>query len=204
VFIPTVINYNVTENLKEIQDDAKTAHIKADEAKNLAFKIHDDVDKVKHIPKELDTLKQSFIGFETDVIQAKEDSKEAVRNAKSANDKATKVEIMISTLNDISKIKDLDASFLLYNESPFETLKTYLEEIHLNLSNCSELYNDPIIKDVLRQLSLKLHLLSISGFIKNPQVFTLLNQFALELSNKISIPFSTESYNEAIQLSIVR
>ena len=120
--------------------------------------------------------------------------------ANNANLKATKVEKLISTLNDVSKIKDLDASFLLYNNRPFETLKSYLSEIHTNLSNCSDVCSDPIIKDVLRQLSLRIHLLSISGFIKNPRIFELLNQFALDLSNKIGQPLTVESYNEAIGL----
>lgn len=132
--------------------------------------------------------------------EAKVSSIEALGVANVANIKATKAEKLIPTLNDMSKIKDLDASFLLYNDRPFETLRSYLTEIHTNLSNCSDLYNDPIIKDVLRQLSLRIHLLSISGFIKNPYTFELLNQFALDLSNRIGQPFTIKSYSEAIAL----
>jgi len=200
VFIPIVINYRAAEDIKEIKTGANLAHIKAEEAKALADNINTEVEKVKGVPEELNKLKSSFDGFEDDVKKAKKDSGEAIVNSKIANEKATKVEKLVSTLNDISKIKDIDASFLLYNDKPFETLKSYLLEIHTNLTNCSELCNEPIIKDVLRQLSLKLYLLSISGFIKNPKIFDLLNQFALELSNRITQPFTKESYNETISL----
>jgi hypothetical protein len=164
----------------------------------MASDVKLEIEKVKDVPKELAEIKGSFDGFKEEVKNAKKDSSEAKINANNANQKATKVEKLISTLNDISKIKDLDASFLLYNEKPFETLKSYLSEIHANLSKCSEIFNDPIIKDVLRQLSLRIHLLSISGFIKNPRIFELLNQFALELSNRIGQPFTVDSYNDAI------
>lgn len=135
-----------------------------------------------------------------EAVEAKVSSTEALRVANNANVKATKVEKLISTLNDVSKIKDLDASFLLYNDRPLETLKRYLSEIYTNLSNCSDLSNDPIIKDVLRQLSLRIHLLSISTFIQNPRIFELLNEFALDLSDRIGQPFTVETYNEAISL----
>jgi hypothetical protein len=207
VFIPIVINYKAFEDIKEIKTNADKAHIKAEQANSLATDVKIEINKVKHIPEELNDIKGSFNQFKQDVENAKKDSGEAKENANKANQnamkadqKATKVEKLISTLNDVSKIKDLDASFLLYNDRPFEVLKSYLAEIHTNLSNCSDLCNEPIIKDVLRQLSLRIHLLSISGFIKNPRIFELLNQFALDLSNRIGQPLTVETYNEAIGL----
>ena len=198
--IPLFYNYKNNEDLKKIKEDAGEAKDKSEKAHNLIETHREDLAKVKEVSKDLATIKTDFDGFKNEVATAKISSKEALGVANSANIKATKVEKLISTLNDVSKIKDLDASFLLYNHKPFETLKSYLTEIHTNLSNCSDLCNDPIIKDVLRQLSLRIHLLSISGFIKNPRIFELLNQFALDLSNRIVQPFTVESYNEAIGL----
>ncbi|MCC5930786.1 MAG: hypothetical protein JJU28_16195 [Cyclobacteriaceae bacterium] len=198
--IPLFYNYKNNEDLKWIKDDAGEAKKKSENAHNLIEKHREDLAKVKEVSKDLVTIKTDFDGFKNEVTTAKESSTEALGVANNANSRATKVEKLISTLNDVSKIKDLDASFLLYNDNPFETLKSYLTEIHTNLSNCSDLCNEPIIKDVLRQLSLRLHLLSISGFIKNPHIFELLNQFALDLSNRIGQPFTFESYNEAIAL----
>ena len=198
--IPLFYNYKNNEDLKKIKEDAGEAKEKSEKAHNLIETHREDLEKVKEVSKDLASIKSDFDGFKNEVTTAKISSTEALGVANNANLKATKVEKLISTLNDVSKIKDLDASFLLYNNRPFETLKSYLSEIHTNLSNCSDLCSDPIIKDVLRQLSLRIHLLSISGFIKNPRIFELLNQFALDLSNKIGQPLTVESYNEAIGL----
>jgi hypothetical protein len=198
--IPLFYNYKNNEDLKKIKEEAGEAKDKSEKAHTLIETHSEDLAKVKEVSKDLATIKTDFDGFKNEVETAKVSSKEALGVANNANVKATKVEKLISTLNDVSKIKDLDASFLLYNDRPFETLKSYLTEIHANLSNCSDLCNDPIIKDVLRQLSLRIHLLSISGFIKNPRIFELLNQFSLDLSNRIGQPFTVESYNEAIGL----
>jgi len=198
--IPLFYNYKNNEDLKKIKEDAGEAKDKSEKAQNLIETHREDLSKVKEVSKELAIIKSDFDGFKNEVTTAKTSSAEALVVANNANLKATKVEKLISTLNDVSKIKDLDASFLLYNDRPFETLKSYLIEIHNNLASCSELCNDPIIKDVLRQLSLRIHLLSISGFIKNPRIFELMNQFAFELSNQIGQPFTVEKYNEAIAL----
>jgi hypothetical protein len=198
--IPLFYNYKNNEDLKKIKEEAGEAKDKSEKAHTLIETHREDLAKVKEVSKELATIKTDFDGFKNEVETAKVSSTKALGVANNANLKATKVEKLISTLNDVSKIKDLDASFLLYNDRPFETLKSYLTEIHTNLSNCSDLCNDPIIKDVLRQLSLRIHLLSISGFIKNPRIFELLNQFALDLSNRIGQPFTVETYNEAIGL----
>lgn len=198
--IPLFYNYKNNEDLKKIKEEAGEAKDKSEKAHNLIETHREDLAKVKEVSKDLATIKTDFDGFKNEVEIAKVSSTEALGVANNANVKATKVEKLISTLNDVSKIKDLDASFLLYNDRPFETLKRYLTEIYSNLSNCSDLCNDPIIKDVLRQLSLRIHLLSISGFIKNPRIFELLNQFALDLSNRIGQPFTVETYNEAIGL----
>lgn len=198
--IPLFYNYKNNEDLKKIKEEAGEAKDKSEKAHNLIETHREDLAKVKEVSKDLATIKTDFDGFKNEVETAKVSSTEALGVANNANVKATKVEKLISTLNDVSKIKDLDASFLLYNDRPFETLKSYLTEIYTNLSNCSDLCNDPIIKDVLRQLSLRIHLLSISGFIKNPRIFELLNQFALDLSIRIGQPFTVETYNEAIGL----
>lgn len=198
--IPLFYNYENNEDLKKIKEDAGEAKNKSKKAHDLIETHSEALAKVKEVSNDLTKIKTDFDEFKIDVDTAKNSSSEALGVANNANVKATKVEKLISTLNDVSKIKDLDASYLLYNDRPFETLKSYLSEIHNNLSNCSDLCNDPIIKDVLRQLSLRIHLLSISGFIKNPSIFELLNQFALDLSNRIGQPFTVESYNEAIAL----
>lgn len=198
--IPLFYNFKNNEDLKKIKEAAGEAKDKSEKAHDLIETHREDLGKVKEVSEDLAKIKSNFSGFKSEIEKAKKSSNEALQVANNTSVKATKVEKLISTLNDVSKIKDIDASFLLYNDNPFETLKRYLIEIYSNLSNCSELYNDPIIKDVLRQLSLRIHLLSISGFIKDPRVFELLNQFALEMSNRIGNIITVEYYNETIEL----
>ncbi len=198
--IPLFYNYKNNEDLKKIKEDAGEAKEKSEKAHSLIETHTEDLGKVKEVSKDLASIRSDFDGLKNEVTQARISSAEASEEASNASLKATKVEKLISTLNDVSKIKDLDASFLLYNDKPFEVLKSYLAEIYTNLSNCSDLCNDPIIKDVLRQLSLRIHLISFSAFIKSPHIFDLLNQFALELSNKIGQPLTVETYDETIGL----
>ncbi|MBK8082223.1 MAG: hypothetical protein IPK25_19290 [Saprospiraceae bacterium] len=121
--IPLFYNYKNNEDLKKIKEEAGEAKDKSEKAHNLIETHREDLAKVKEVSIGLAIIKTDFDGFKNEVETAKVSSTEAIRVANNANVKATKVEKLISTLNDVSKIKDLDASFLLYNDRPFETLK---------------------------------------------------------------------------------
>lgn len=197
--IPLFYNYKNNEELKTIKEKASIAETKSEAAHSLINSHKEDISKVKGISAELITLNDSFLGFKEDVGQAKKDSIQALSDAKLASDKAVKIEKMVLALNDISKIKDIDSTFLLYNNEPLQTLIRYLQEIHSNLSSNSELYAESITKDVLRQLALRLHLIAPSGFI-GPTNFELLNQFSLNISNLITNTFTQDSYIRALDL----
>ncbi|HBZ66499.1 MAG TPA: hypothetical protein DEO70_06650 [Bacteroidales bacterium] len=199
IFIPIVLNYRNSEELKEISIKADVAANKVNKVDDYIAKNEKHIEELKSLPPELKVLKQTFDGFKGEVTTAKETSKKALQKAETANTTANKVEMLVTTLNNISKIKDIDATFLLYNNKPFETLSSYLIEIHLTLSNCSELFAEPIIKDVFRQLALKLHLIAPIGFI-GPENFDLLNQFALDVSRIISKEILKENYDQLIGL----
>lgn len=197
--IPLFYNYKNNEDLKQIKEDASYAKTKAENADKLITKHQPDLEKIQGISSELGSLRGSFEGIRNDIVTAKNNAVQALRNANTASETANRVGLLVATLNDLSKIKDIDANYLLYNNQPFETLRSYLVEIHLNLSNCTELFNETIIRDVLRQLALKLHLIAPSGFI-NPNNFMIINQFALEISNILEVPITLESYNNALAL----
>jgi hypothetical protein len=197
--IPLFYNYKNNEDLKQIKEDASDAKTKAENADKLITKHQPDLEKIEGISSELGTLKESFNGIRNDIVTAQTNAGQALTNANTASATANRVGLLVATLNDLSKIKDIDANFLLYNNQPFETLRSYLVEIHLNLTNCSELFAEAIIRDVLRQLALKLHLIAPSGFI-NPNNFTILNQFALDISNILAVPITQDSFNDALAL----
>jgi hypothetical protein len=186
-------------DLKQIKEDASDAKTKAENADKLITKHQPDLEKIQGISSELGTLKESFDGIRNDIVTAQTTAGQALTNANTASATANRVGLLVATLNDLSKIKDIDANFLLYNNQPFETLSSYLVEIHLNLTNCAELFGESIIRDVLRQLALKLHLIAPSSFI-NPNNFTLLNQFALDISNTLAVPITQASFNNALAL----
>jgi hypothetical protein len=197
--IPLFYNYKNNEDLMQIKEVASDAKTKAENADKLITKHQPDLEKIEVISSELGTLKESFNGVRSDIETAKTTAAVALIDANSANATANRVGLLVATLNDLSKIKDIDANFLLYNNQPFETLRTYLFEIHFNLTNCSELYGEAIIRDVFRQLALKLYLIAPSGFI-NPNNYTILNQFAIDISVVITVPITQDSFNNALAL----
>lgn len=199
IFIPLVVNYRSNEELKEIKVKANDALDKVVEVEVFITDNKDHIEKLKSLPTELSGIKQTFDDFKSEVDTAKEASTLALAKAELASATANKVEKLVATLNDISKIKDIDATFLLYNSQPLETLSSYLNEIHINLSKCSEFFAEPTIKDVFRQLALKLHLVAPSGFI-GPVNFDLLNQFALDVSDNISMDITKEKFDNLIYL----
>lgn len=210
VFIPIVINYRANEDLKEIKADSRAA--KTDATTAIADSRTASADSRAALTAssaakaEAATAKAQAEAALVDAATAKEqagaalaDAATAKSNALIATTKASKVEKLLSPINDISKIKDIDATFLLYNNNPLETLTSYLKEIHGSLNNCAELFAESIVKDVFRQLALRLHLIAPSSFI-TPTNFDLLNQFALNLSNLIAQPLTQETYNQALTL----
>jgi len=199
IFIPIVLNYRSSEELKELSLKSNEAANKVNKVDDYIKKNEKHIEELKSLPPELNNLKQTFDSFKGEVTTAKVTSEKALKKAETAVETANKVEKLVTTLNNISKIKDIDGTFLLYNNQPFETLSSYLFEIHLALSNCSELFAEPIIKDVFRQLALKLHLVAPFGFI-GPDNFDLLNQFALDVSKIISQDISKENYDQLIGL----
>ena len=198
--IPLFYNYKNNEDLKRIKTDASAAQTKADEAHTMAKEIKTEIDKVKDVPADLVKLKNSFGGFEDDVKKAKKDSGEAIVNAISAIEKSNKVEKLVLALNDISKIKDIDASFLLYNKEPLAALKLLLVDVHSSLININnDLYSHPMVRDIFRQLALRVHLISFTYFV-SPANFDLLNQFALDVSKIITQPLTEVTYNQILIL----
>jgi len=199
VFIPLIINYKASEDIKE-------AKYKADEAHNLIDNHKDDIKKVKEIGNKVVVLRDDVVKITGEVETTKISSDqslalatEAKTTATEANQRAKKVEKLILAQNGLFKIKDIDASFLLYRHNPIELLKIYLQEIHSNLNNCVELFDEPVVKDVFRQLALTLHLLAPYDFI-NPANFDLLNQFALNTSNLIAQQITQEKFKEILEL----
>lgn len=206
IIIPLFYNYKNNEDLKTIKIYAKAAqtkagwaNLKAHEVQSTVFDIKSEIEKVKDIPAELKELKKSFVDIEDNVIKTKFNAEQAILNTELVLVKLDKIEKIVSTLNDISKIKDIDSQFLLYNTRPFETLHLYLRDIYNNLTNCIDIFDKPIIKDVFRQLALRLYLIAPSSFIL-PANFELLNKFSSDVSNLLIDQITSEKYIDFLKL----
>ena len=130
-----------------------------------------------------------------------EDLKIIKNDANKANNKVNKIEKLISIINDLNKIKNINSSVLSMYGKPIETLKILLKDIYDNLFKNSDLFNEPMLYDILLQIDLSMRLLSKSGIIKSRTNFIYLDQFVKDFSCCISQPvLSSESYIEAIGL----
>jgi len=206
IFIPIVINVRSSAELKEINKKAEQAEAKVTAVQQYITDNKNHIEDLKTLPPELKDLKTKFDALIGNVNKAKidsgkaiEDSGKAIEYAETAVAKADKLEGIVVALNDISKIKDIDGSFLLYNKKPFESLKILLTDIHTSLNNNQELHNNAMVNDVFRQLAKNIRLIALYDFIK-PANFDLLNQFALALSNIITQPMTQDSYIQALAL----
>jgi len=206
IFIPIVINVRSSAELKEINKKAEQAEAKVTAVQQYITDNKNHIEDLKTLPPELKDLKTKFDALIGNVNKAKidsgkaiEDSVKAIEYAETAVAKADKLEGIVVALNDISKIKDIDGSFLLYNKKPFESLKILLTDIHTSLNNNQELHNNAMVNDVFRQLAKNIRLIALYDFIK-PANFDLLNQFALALSNIITQPMTQDSYIQALAL----
>jgi len=199
IFIPIVINVRSSAELKEINKKAEQAEAKVTAVQQYITDNKNHIEDLKTLPPELKDLKTKFDALIGNVNKAKIDSGKAIEYAETAVAKADKLERIVVALNDISKIKDIDGSFLLYNKKPFESLKILLTDIHTSLNNNQELHNNAMVNDVFRQLAKNIRLIALYDFIK-PANFDLLNQFALALSNIITQPMTQDSYIQALAL----
>ncbi|MDB4902573.1 MAG: hypothetical protein JWQ63_1854 [Mucilaginibacter sp.] len=221
-FIPIVINYKATEDIKIIKEDAVKARTDSENALSEISLVKKESELAsQQVEFAVSNSEKANLGAQTAIFNsanavtkateasvisknalvesgiAKGNSTTAINEAKEASKRALHVEQLLTSLNDISKIKDIDGSFLLYNDNPFETLKSYLKDIYSSLNNSSDIFDKPIIKDIFRQLSLRLHLIAPYDFIE-PQNFDLLNTFSLDLSNLINVPLTEDSFMMAL------
>ena len=184
--LPLFYNYKSTETLREVKHKAESAH-------SLLEKHKGNLEKVEEVDSELKNIKTNYDQLNAQITKATEDSTAASTKATDALTKTDKVESLIMVVNDVGKIKDIDATLLLYQSEPFRVLSGYLSEIRDNLRNCEEIAGEKVVKDALRQLALRLHIIAPMKFI-SAEHFLLLNNFSLELSRAVKAGITQDSF----------
>lgn len=175
IFFPLIINLKSLDELKTIKAKSKEAKKNADDAK-------EKLDKYK---PHLDSLPENMgkvAGFEK-TIKEQGDRIEAIdKLATDAEKKSNNTEKLLNTLNMVFKLKDIDGTFLMYNKEPLKVLIKYFEEIHKELSDPSVDFKHPFAFDALRQLALRLYVLSPYPFIskENMTLFNITSEYITE------------------------
>lgn len=82
------------------------------------------------------------------------------------NSKTQNIENILKAIKLISKLKDIDDKFIIYNNAPSKFVAKTLEELKKELDSIKFIENELVIKDVLHQLSYRLYTLSTYSFVQ--------------------------------------
>ena len=190
IFFPILLNLKSLDELKSIKAKSKEAKKNADNAKET-------LDKYKG---HLDTLPENMgkvAGFEKTINEQGERIRVIDKLATNAETKSTNTEKLLYALNMVFKLKDIDGTFLMYNKEPLNVLVKYFEEIHKELSDPSVDYKHQFVFDALRQLALRLYVLSPYSFISKENM-TLFNTLSEYITVRLEAGLTQESFNEIL------
>lgn len=134
---------------------------------------------------------------ETKSDDAKIKAGEASEKAENALIKTKETENVLTAISVIGNLKDIDTSTLQYIKNPMEFVVKTLLSIHLGLSNCNNQSDNHVVKDCLRQLGVKLQLLTFYKFMKREQT-ELTNKFSNSISDKLNENYDQTKFNEIL------
>lgn len=115
---------------------------------------------------ELKELQNTLLSSRSATDEMVQKVKQQGRILKKLEIKTIDIENIVKTIKLLSKLKDIDDKFLIYNKRPAEFLGRILEELKLELNELNFDENINIIKDFLHQLSYRLYTLSTYSFVK--------------------------------------
>lgn len=190
IFFPLIINLKSLDELKSIKAKSKEAKKNADDAK-------EKLDKYK---SHLDTLPENMgkvEGFEKQIEEQGKRIEKIDELAANAEKKSSNTEKLLNSLNMVFKLKDIDGTYLMYNKEPLKTLIKYFEEIHKELSDPSVDFKHPFAFDALRQLALRLYVLSPYSFISKENMI-LFNTLSEYITVRLEAGLTQESFNEIL------
>ena len=125
-------------------------------------------------------IKEMLEKSKEDIGKIDEEIKFNGKSIKSHNTKINNIENIVKSLKLISKLKDIDDKFIIYNKHPNMFVGGILEELHKELFVINFHNNEKTIKDVLHQISYRLYTLSTYNFISKKNMENM-----LEISNEI-------------------
>ncbi|MGB7528972.1 hypothetical protein [Sphingobacterium cellulitidis] len=141
-------------------------------------------------------IKDMLVRSKDDINKIDEKIKSNEKSINSLTTKTNNIENIVKSLKLISKLKDIDDKFIIYNKHPNMFVGGILEELNKELTEINLHENEATIKEVLHQISYRLYTISTYSFISKINMETM-----LEISSEIVD--NLENLNEDILKSLL-
>jgi len=197
IFIPIIINIDTAKSAEKATEKSEEAYKKSDEAVDKINAAQSKIDKIEGIETKVSEAESKIVDIVSKVNDAEKKTSEAFEKAENALSKTKETENVFTAISAIGNLKDIDATTLQYINNPIEVVAQTLHLIHSGLSNCYNQSANEVVKDSLRQLGVKLQLLTFFKFMKREQT-DLTNAFVQSVSYKLNNEYDQEKFNEIL------
>jgi len=197
IFIPLIINIDTAKSAERATEKSNEAEVKSIEAIGKIESAQSKIDKIEGIESRVNSAESKLSGIETKSKEAKTKSEEASQKAENALSKTKETENILTVMSAIGNLKDIDTNTLQYISNPIEVVKKTLQSIHIGLSNCDNQTDNALVKDCLRQLGVKLQLLTFFKFMKREQTESI-NVFSNSVSEKLNDGYDQTKFEEIL------
>lgn len=167
IFIPIILNIDVSKNVSEAVKSAKTAKEKSDEANNKASKAIEIIESRQDSIDKIDSIESKVKDIETLSNKANASAEKANQESQTAIKETKLVKKNLSLIMALDSLKEFDANIIiqLQDEKRVPYLRGILEKIKNELDNHIDNYNNTLILNWLRQFATDLQTISLYKFI---------------------------------------
>jgi len=202
IFIPIIFNIDTAKSVERAIEKSNEAQSKSIEAIGKIDAAQTKIDTIEGIEKKVNDAETRINDIVTKTDDAKKNATKASEKAETALNKTKQIENVLTAMSAIGNLKDIDTNTLQYISNPIEAIIKTLHSIHLGLSNCNNQTDNTIVKDCLRQLGVKLQLLTFFKFMKREQT-DLINAFSKSISDKLNSGYDKSKFDEILDELII-
>lgn len=197
IFIPIIINIDTAKSAERAIEKSNEAQTKSIEAIGKIDAAQSKIDKIEGIETKVNDAETKINDIVKKTDEAKKNATEASEKAENALSKTKETENVLTAMSAIGNLKDIDTNTLQYISNPIEAVIKTLHSIHSGLLNCNNQIDNTIVKDCLRQLGVKLQLLTFFKFMKREQT-DLINVFSKSISDKLNNDYDKSKFDEIL------
>ncbi len=199
IFIPIILQIDVSKNASEALKRANVAEEKSTEAKNKATDAisllkskEESINKIENIEQKVQHIETISNNASTEADKAKKDSEAALKETK-------EIKSNLALIIAINSLKEYNPKVLIHiaNENRIPFLKRILEKILNVLQENGIHYNNPMLKNWLRQFSENIQSISLFKFIDR-NITRELNDFAILIEDSLD-DFNNDKYKNIIR-----